>query len=53
MITLFKAKFEGKIKVNKKEIAGGKFFTKNALKKLIKQKKTTPFFNAFFNGYFK
>ena len=53
MITLFKTTFGGKIKVNKKEIADGKFFTKNALKKLLKQKKTTPFFNAFFKEYFK
>ena len=53
MITLFATTFGGKIKINKKEIAVGQFFSKKEIKSLAKNKKTTPFFNAFFKKCFK
>ena len=53
MITLFATTFGEKIKINKKELAGGKFFSKAEIIELVKKKKTTPFFNVFFKKWFK
>ncbi len=51
MIALFKTKFDGKIKISKKEVADGKFFTLKEAQKIMKEGKTTPFFNKLFKWY--
>ncbi len=51
MLVLFRTSFDGKIEINRKELAGGKFFTFKEIQKLVKAKKTTPFFNEFFRWY--
>lgn len=53
IITLFSTTFDKKIKINKNELADGRFFSKAEISELVANKKTTPFFNVFFNKCFK